>query len=138
MKNWAIRQVLKTLYWYVHRHCETVFFMCHEDEQKMLKWGLVKKEQVCYVDGSGVDMQRFARQELPEDAVVLMVARLVWSKGIREYVEAAKIVKTGHPNVRFMLVGGLDENSEDLTKEELQGLIDEGIIKQVLSFKYSL
>ena len=67
--------------------------MCHEDERKMLKWGLVNPEQVCYVDGSGVDMNHFARTDLPGEAIVLMVARLVWSKGIREYLEAARLGK---------------------------------------------
>jgi glycosyltransferase involved in cell wall biosynthesis len=127
--NSIIRCVLKILYRYVHAHCKTVFFMCHEDEKKMLSWKLVSQNQAYYVDGSGVDMKKFTRQDLPEGPVVLMVARLVWSKGIREYVEAAKLVKLKYPNVRFLLVGGLDENSEALSKAELNNLTKAGIIE---------
>lgn len=129
LKNLFIRQVLKILFKYVHGSCETVFFMCHEDERKMLKWGLVNPEQVCYVDGSGVDMNHFARTDLPGEAIVLMVARLVWSKGIREYLEAARLVKKKHPEVRFLLVGGIDENSEALSKREVNELRKEGVIE---------
>lgn len=129
IKNLFIRKVLKTLYRYVQSHCETVFFMNHEDERKMIEWGLVKQSQVCYVDGSGVNLDYFQKKDMPSMPVVLMVARLVWSKGIREYIEAAKIVKTENKNVRFMLVGGLDENSEALTKDELKELIDSGLIE---------
>lgn len=128
-KNLILRKLLKALYRFVHYHCDTVFFMCKEDIVKMLKWKLVNSKQVCYVDGSGVDMNYFTKQELPSKPVVLMVARLVWSKGIREYVEAAKIVKTHHPEVRFLLAGGLDENSEALTEDELKQLQDDNIIE---------
>ena len=129
LKNSVIRFVLKSLYRYVQRHCDTVFFMCHDDEMKMLAWKLVKKEQACYVDGSGVDMNYFVRQELPREAVVLMVARLVWSKGIRECLEAAKRIKTKLPETRFLLVGGLDENAEALSKKELDDITSAGIIE---------
>lgn len=128
IKNFFIRNVLKMLYKYVQSHCETVFFMNHEDEKKMLNWGLVNEKQICYVDGSGVNLEYFTRKPLPEGPVVLMVARLVWSKGIREYVEAAKIVKSKNENVKFMLVGGLDENSEALSQLELNELIKTGVI----------
>lgn len=129
VKNLIIRNILKLLYKYVHSHCETVFFMNHEDEKKMISWNLVKPEQVCYVDGSGINMSYFKRQALPEEPVVLMVARLVWSKGIREYLEAARIVKSKCPDVRFLLVGGVDENSEALTMNEVKKLRQTGIVE---------
>ncbi len=129
LKNLIIRNILKVLYRYVQNRSDCVFFMCHEDQEKMIKWKLVKETNTCYVDGSGVDMSKFTRQELPNDAVVLMVARLVWSKGIREYLEAATILKKDYPDSRFMLVGGLDENSEALTKDELDEVVNQGIIE---------
>lgn len=129
IKNFIIRQVLKLLYGYVQRRAEAVIFMCHEDEKKMLKWGLVKEKQTFYVDGSGVDMDKFSKQVLPEEPIVLMVARLVWSKGVREYIEAARTVKQQYPKTRFLLVGGLDENSEALNKEELNQIVHEGVVE---------
>lgn len=128
LRNWAIRIVLKHLYKRVQKKCETVFFMSHYDQEKMIEWKLVRREKTYYVDGSGVDMVKFQRVPLPNEISVLMTARLVWSKGIREYIEAAKIVKESFPSTKFMLVGGLDENSEALSKDELNNLVKEGTI----------
>lgn len=127
-KNWLVRIVLKHLFRKVQKKCDTVFFMSHHDQEKMIGWKLVDEKKTFYVDGSGVDMNKFKRTPLPKDISVLMTARLVWSKGIREYIEAAKYVKQLHPEVRFMLVGGLDENSEALSKDELDSLVNEGVI----------
>jgi len=131
IKNAFIRIVLKMLYWYVQRRAEAVFFMCHEDQRKMIQWHLVKEEQTAYVDGSGVDMQHFVKTPLPIEPVVCMIARLVWSKGIREYIEAARIIKKMRPElkVKFQLVGGLDTNSESLSKDELEVLTKQGVVE---------
>lgn len=128
IKNVIVRLILKTLFKRVHKSCEHVFFQNHDDFNKMLKWKLVTKEQSTIVNGSGVDMTYFTKRPMPDNDVVLMTARLVWSKGIREYIEAAKIVKEKYPELKFILVGGLDENPESLSKEELDDLVKKGII----------
>ena len=50
------------------------------------------------------------------------------SKGIREYVEAAKIVKSTYAQARFLVVGGLDESPDSIKQEDLENWQDEGII----------
>ncbi len=129
IKNAVLRVILKFLYRRVLPKCEKVFEMCHSDEKRLLDWKMVKRENLIYVEGSGVNMEEFKRVSLPKEPVVLMLARLVWSKGIREYIEAAKIVKKDHPEVRFMLLGPLDENAEALSKEELDRIVNEGIVE---------
>lgn len=60
----------------------------------------------------------------------IFVARLLAEKGVYEYLEAAKIVKLKYPNVNFKILGGLDaENPFGLSKEELDKIIDTGIIE---------
>ena len=46
-----------------------------------------------------------------DDKVVIMVARMIWPKGIREFAEAAEMLKDEHPNYRFLLVAPLEEKS---------------------------
>ena len=128
LKNMLVRFVLKTLFRKVHKACELVFFMNHDDYNKMLTWNMVSKKQAVIVNGSGVDMTHFAKKPMPKKDAVCMTARLVWSKGIREYIEAAKIVKKKHPDVKFILVGGLDTNSESLSKRELDEIVTQKII----------
>ncbi len=125
LKNFMVRSVLRLFYRWVHRRCESVFFMNRDDYRKMLQWRLVNKAQAILVNGSGVNMEYFARKPLPETDLVCMTARLVWSKGIREYVEAARIVRKKYPRIRFLLVGGMDENPEALTPQEVRELSEE-------------
>lgn len=116
IKNEIVRFILKTIFRKVHNASELVFFMNSDDYKKMLDWNMVTKEQSVIVNGSGVDMTYFKKTPMPSKDAVCMTARLVWSKGIREYIEAAKIVKEKYPEIKFILVGGLDENPESLSK----------------------
>ena len=73
--------------------------------------------------GNGVDLQRFRRDRLsseariarrsewgvgPDDVVCGAVGRLVWEKGYRELFDAARSLRTTHPNLHFVVIGGLD------------------------------
>lgn len=127
-RNTVIRNLLRLAFKIVHSGCEKIFFMSNDDYIKMLRWKLVKQEQAVKVNGSGVNMEYFTRKNLPQEDVVCMTARLLWSKGIKEYAEAAEMVRKKYPHVMFFLVGGLDENPEAITKPELEALIEKGNI----------
>jgi glycosyltransferase involved in cell wall biosynthesis len=63
---------------------------------------------VTLVPGSGVDLEAFAAQPLPplrDGLIFLMIARLVRDKGVAEFVEAARSVKSAAPQARFLLIG---------------------------------
>jgi N,N'-diacetylbacillosaminyl-diphospho-undecaprenol alpha-1,3-N-acetylgalactosaminyltransferase len=51
------------------------------------------------------------------DRVVLMVARMIWAKGIREFADAAELLRERHPNAKFLLVAPLEEGSRDAVPE---------------------
>jgi glycosyltransferase involved in cell wall biosynthesis len=58
------------------------------------------------IRGSGVDLARFCpTPEPPGPVVVLMAARLLWTKGVGEYVEAAQRLKAQGAGARFLLAG---------------------------------
>lgn len=126
IKPWLLRRVLNFLYRYVCRRSSNVIFQNNGDRTTFLQNGNCLERNSYVVNGSGVDMNHFKKVPLPSDPIVLMVARLLWGKGIREYAEAIKIVKKEKPSVRFMLIGGLDTvNYEALSKTELDILIKE-------------
>jgi glycosyltransferase involved in cell wall biosynthesis len=58
-----------------------------------------------------------------------MLARLVADKGVREYVEAARLVKMRFPQAIFQLAGGLDPNPAGIRVDELQGWVGVGGIE---------
>jgi glycosyltransferase involved in cell wall biosynthesis len=74
-----------------------------------------------------VDLSYFQPTSLPEAPVFLLIARLLWSKGIREYVGAALKVREQVPHARFQLAGFLDEGPDAVTDAELDGWIKAGI-----------
>jgi glycosyltransferase involved in cell wall biosynthesis len=97
-----------------------VVFQNEDDRALFLEQGLVKESQVSLIPGSGVDTTRFgmepARAILP--VVVVLPARMLWDKGVREFVEAAQILKAQGVPARFALVGDTDPNYPTCVPEQ--------------------
>ncbi|MDX1541447.1 MAG: glycosyltransferase, partial [Geminicoccaceae bacterium] len=90
----------------------------------------VRAEQSVLINGSGVDLRQFSPAPFPATPTFLLIARFLVEKGVRDFVEAARLVRSRHPNVRFVLVGGPDEaNPSSIGRAELQGWLDEGIVE---------
>ena len=128
-KDAIIRAVMSLFYRYVSKRSDNVFFQNRDDLAELKKRKAIKDDAVFIIGGSGVDMSYFVRKPLPETPSILMTARLLWSKGIREYLEAVSIVKKEHPETKIMLVGGLDENDEAITEDELKACIENSEIE---------
>ena len=97
--------------------------------------------------GSSVDLDAFSqdsvspedreriRTELgaaPDDVIVTMASRLLYNKGVPEYVEAARLVRSGRLDVHFVLAGSTDPGSRDsVSAEDLDAWANEGNVKYV-------
>lgn len=89
-------------------------FHNEEDRQSLIAQKVVSEERSVTVFSSGVDTERFAPgpPRPPRDApVVLMAARLLWDKGIEEYVEAARQLFARGVSARFLVAGTPDPGS---------------------------
>ena len=112
-----VSRVARGLYRLAFQFPRKVFFQNDDDRQLFIKYGLVAAGRTGLVPGSGVDLQRFSPGPPAAKApgapfVFLMVARVLYEKGIVEYFEAARLVRAalGGPGaVRCQLLGGLDE-----------------------------
>jgi glycosyltransferase involved in cell wall biosynthesis len=72
---------------------------------------LASTERTHVIMGSGVDTSRFhptSASRSPNAMRVLLASRLLWDKGIREYIEAARLVKEAGLPVEFLLAGNPD------------------------------
>ncbi len=88
-----------------------VIFQNPDDRATFVKLGLARHSQSHLIQGSGVDTVRFrpALSSAPsEQTTVVMVCRLLKEKGIAEFVEAARIVRSKLPNVAFKIAGEID------------------------------
>jgi len=58
-----------------------------------------------------------------------MVGRLLKEKGVYEYIEAAQRVKQLYPEVRFLLVGGTDDNPGSIPGAYVRSMVSKGILE---------
>ena len=102
------------------KYNEKVIFQNKDDVEEFVNRKYLKREKCEIVDGSGVNMQRFNRNALPDGNVFLMVSRILKPKGVKEYFEAAKIVKEKYPEAEFLYVGAEDKTQLALNLDEVR------------------
>lgn len=130
----GLRKVLRTLIQQLYRFSlsrnHLVFFQNPDDEALFRQLGLLKPAIPSrVVNGSGVDVSEYAVSPLPEGAVFLLIARLLGDKGVREYAEAAALVKARYPDAVFRLVGWIDDNPDAISQAELDAWVEAGTIE---------
>ncbi len=128
------RQLLKALTVWLYRRglsgAEGIIFQNASDLAAFAENGLTRPEhKTAVVDGSGVNLERFAAAPLPDHPpVFLLMARLLADKGVREYVEAARQLKRAHPDWRFQILGPLDVTPTAISSSEIDAWQQEGVI----------
>lgn len=132
-ETWLTR-VAEALYRLGLGGSSTVFFQNADDRALFLDRGLVFAGQTALLPGSGIDPTHYDPAPWPraEDGSFrfLLVARLIRDKGVREFVEAARIVRASHPQARFQLLGFLDvDNQTAITRAELDAWLAEGVVE---------
>lgn len=111
-----------------------VIFQNPDDRSYFIDNKLVDANKTLLIRGSGVNMEKFKPSPQPENPqpVILFVGRLLWNKGIKELVEAARILKNENLKFTLKIVGGPDDrNPEAVPKAFLDQLHSEGIIDWV-------
>lgn len=128
-KAGLLKRMILVLYKKAFKYCNSVIFQNPTDLQEMVKNKCLQIEKTAVVNGSGVNMQRFVRTELPPISNFLMAARIIREKGVFEYCEAARKVKKMYPEASFVLLGGLDNSNGAITLEDLKPYIDDGSVQ---------
>jgi glycosyltransferase involved in cell wall biosynthesis len=128
----CLKFVATTLYRMAFADLPSVFFQNTDDAQQFCEMGIVRKNQVTLVPGSGIDLQYFRAIPLLTDTAgttFLMIARLLKDKGVMEFAEAAATIKAAGFDARFMLVGPLDADNRTAVSEDLvDGWVEDGIL----------
>jgi glycosyltransferase involved in cell wall biosynthesis len=127
-----LRALARMLYRVGLAKASHVFFQNPDDYREFERGGLVKTSVASLLPGSGVDLTRFRTAPFPsnEQPVFLLVARLFREKGVREYVEAARIVRSRFPGTRFQLLGPAGTlNRSAISIDEVGAWVKEGSIE---------
>jgi glycosyltransferase involved in cell wall biosynthesis len=120
-KRRLLRRISISLYRHTLRFSHGIFFQNQDDIDEFIRRSIITiKDNFIKVDGSGVDIEHYY-SSAPDISQIsfLMIARLIKDKGIYEYAEAAKAIKSRYPQVKFHLLGRHDSNPNAVPKDRL-------------------
>lgn len=132
LKKTIITRIAKLLYRFSQKYADKVFFQNEDDRQFFINNGIVRPEITDRLPGSGVDLSRFKMHPANDDGIVrfLLIARMLYDKGVLHYIEAARTLKNRYGNgVEFRLLGFLDVNNPSaVSRSQMQAWVEEGIV----------
>jgi glycosyltransferase involved in cell wall biosynthesis len=107
-QTWITR-VVRALYRAGLTAASSVFFQNTDDRDYFVQERLVSAAKTQLVPGSGIDTQRYQPIQTTDKRPFrfLMLGRILWDKGVGEYVAAAARVRQRHPECEFVLMGFL-------------------------------
>lgn len=129
-KRALLRRLIQRLYRFALKRTHRVFFQNPDDEALFREFELLPEiVPSSVVNGSGVDVAEYSVAPLPDNPSFLLIARLLGDKGVREYAQAAQLVKAVYPEAVFRLVGWIDDNPDVITQRELDQWVDSGLLE---------
>jgi glycosyltransferase involved in cell wall biosynthesis len=130
--NW-ITWLVKRLYRLSQKNANHVFFQNDDDREFFSREKLIPEgvpQEV--IPGTGIDTDHFQISPYPEKnpVIFLLIARMLWDKGVGEFVEAARQIKSAFSDVRFQLLGFLGvSNRTAISHQQIQVWEVQGIIE---------
>lgn len=127
-----LSQLVKGLYRLALSRSRKVFFQNDDDRQFFITSRLVNKGVTDLLPGSGIDLAKFSPTPLPAKAPVrfLLIARMLWDKGVGEFVEAARLLKQRGEGADFHLLGFLDvTNPAAISRQQMNAWVAEGAVR---------
>lgn len=109
----------------------SVIFQNSDDRDYFVNAGLVKSEQTILIRGSGIELQKFSVTAEPVgESLVVLPGRMLFDKGVNEFVQAARILRGDGIAARFILVGDTDnDNPASLSTSQILEWEKEGVIE---------
>ena len=126
--SFVARMMYKSTFWYPKK----IFFQNDKDLELFLDYKIISKNSTDILPGSGIDLKRFFPSKgVPQDKTTfLLISRLIFDKGVSEYVEAAKKLKDEGLNVSFQILGSKDpDHIRGIPLETVDSWISDGIVE---------
>ena len=123
-KNRVVRRLIETLYKVVFSLSQQVVFVNSDDPNYLEEQNVISPDKITIIKSVGIDTKIFSPEAIDSEeitdlraslglgtkVVVLMVARAIWHKGVREFYEAAAKL-SDNEDIQFILVGDIDEGN---------------------------
>ena len=126
--RWCVKTALRTV---LGLGRSVVLVQNHDDQDRLVGEGVAPASRTRIIAGSGIDVSVYSLQPQPSGIpVVVLPARMLWDKGVGEFVEAARRLKRKGVHARFILVGRRDEHNPAAIPEiRLNEWVEEGIVE---------
>lgn len=106
------------------------FFLNQNDMGDFVSWKIVRPERAVLLGATGLNLEDWPASPPVLDPVTFtFVGRLLRQKGVEEFIKAARVVRARHREVRFLLVGGLDEGNDAIDRQTVEGWVAEGVVE---------
>ena len=146
-KKQLLRTLVVNLYRFAFIFSKRVIFLNKDDFELFRNYKIVSSSKGMVLNSEGVDTTKFSptnvildklqklRRELDmvegrREIIVTLISRLIWDKGVREFVEAARTLKAIYPDTLFLLVGPIDTgNPAAVSQQFIQQAEKERLIK---------
>lgn len=132
LKGRVLRAGIQRMLRYALGHRNSVLILQNPDDASdFVSRRIVEEKRIVLIRGSGVDLNVFTPSpEPPEPPVVVLPSRMLWDKGVGEFVEAARILRENGVMARMVLAGDIDANNPaSLTRGELEAWQREGHVE---------
>lgn len=133
VKENLVTKLVEGLYKLSQRRVKKLFFLNQDDFSVFKNRDLAKESQMIVLPGEGVDTAYFSPQaagDRKEGRIqFLLMARMLWDKGVGEYVQAARLIKQQFDQAQFALLGFLDvENATAISRQQVEQWVQEGVV----------
>lgn len=129
------------------KYADKVIFINHDDRNLFIEKKVVDPEKAELIISEGLDLDYFSPESVDKEIVkkfeqelsidhniplVLFASRMLWSKGVKELVEACRMLKKDGVKFRCLFAGRIDEKNRDgVPKAYINNAVNEGVIEYV-------
>lgn len=130
LKTKIIRPICNMAYKIAFKYNQKVIFQNKDDIDEFINRKIIVKNKCELVNGSGVNLTKFKKNNLPNNNSFIMVSRILKEKGVTEYAKAASIIKSKYPEATFTYIGAYDKSyAKDFS--EMQKFLGGGVIRYI-------
>jgi glycosyltransferase involved in cell wall biosynthesis len=135
-KGRVVSAISRALHRFALKRADVIFMQNQDDFELLTELRILPKGVPTFVTaGSGVNVEEFPFVPLDQDKVLAggvvrfaLVSRLLISKGVVVFAEAARKIKASHPNAEFHLIGPFDPNPNRVAEEQVAAWVKEGLL----------
>ena len=116
-----LRPFLKVIFSLLFKGKKTKLILQNPDDQRqLLSKGVINPKNIRLIRGAGVDTKTFSFKTIPSNMpIIILPSRMLWSKGIQDFIDCAKVINIDNIMARFVLVGTPDDQNPDSISTQL-------------------